>query len=642
MNRNQMAKAMLEAVRDKRMDKATAISLIRQLTTRNDVAVIGMGLRLPGMEDTKSFWTLLREGRSTVTRSTKHRLNLVRDAFPASMVKDVSDYSKGGYFDQLDYFDASCFGLSEQEAAELNPSHRILLETAYHALEDAGLLGEKNSGNSTPIFIGNNFTKDMLFSYSSLILSYRRNYQFASMLANWSSGLATRLSSYFDMKGESYTLDGSCSSSTMAIINACDAIRSGRTTTAIAGGILIDFSPLKTFNNTGWIFAHDDTVVPRSYDRHPQGAYIGEGAGVVVLKRLDRALEDGDQIHAVIRGYGQSNNGSNGEFTRSSIEDIKRVVLQAVKDAELNVDDVAFLIGEGYIDRTEEGLELAGVSSGFRQFTDRVQYCGLGSITDNLGYLQSAIGVFQLIAMTMALKNKELPPVPHFVEPTDFVHLGRTPFYVNDRVHPWEIAEGKKRLGALFQYGFGGNNSLLFLEEAPDTGRRQDDKQVGRRELFTLSAATDNALQRLVEEILLALDTDVRPTLENICYTVNVGRRHHAACRLALLCSSVDELVHKLRRFLRDKSHSDGFYYQNQRQSQTIRKESRLRKSTEGLSLQDVAKQYSEGTNFRLKELYAERACHQVDLPLYPFDRKPYWIQKVKISFVEGLKYLLK
>lgn len=641
MNRNRMAKEMLEAVRDQRMDKATAISFLKQLNARTDIAIIGMGLRVPGIEEPDEFWDLIQHGHSTIQRSTKHRMDLIRDCFPKQLLNEESTYSKGSFFDKLDEFDSTCFHLSPKEAAEMSPTHRLMLETTYHALEDAGYLGEKNQGNQTPVFIGNNFTKELMFSYSTLLLASRNyRFRFASMLANWSSGLATRLAAYFDLKGTSYTVDASCPSSTMAVIDACNAIRSGKTDMAVAGGILLDFAPIKSFNNTGWIFAHDDAIVPRSYDRNPGGAFIGEGAGVIVLKRLDKALQDGDVIHSVIRGYGRNNNGSNGAFTRSNVEDIKKVVGQAIRDAQVNADDISFLMGEGYTDRMEEGLELAGLTSGFRQFTERTQFCGLGSITGNLGYLQSAIGVFQIMTMTLALKKKMLPPVTHFVEPTDFIHLGRTPFYVNDRLRFWDKSDDAERLCALFQYGFGGNNTMLILQEAPIRSISWTAPQVvDRRELFVLSAASEQSLRTLVQSMITFLSEEPLPPLRDVCYSVLVGRKHHSEYRLAVLCSSLMELKNKLMRFLQEKAATDGIYF-SKPTKKSPRGERTRRKSIDGLSLMDIARSYCQGSNYNFMELYRNTSCQQVTLPIYSFDRTSCWVNKEKMSFIDTVRFL--
>ena len=636
-----LSKYVLEELRENRIDKNTVISLIKKFNEREDIAIIGMGMKFSHTESYHDYWELLRSKQTVIERCSRRRIDLVRDHFPKVILGDEATYCKGSFIHDIEMFDPEVFSMTQEEASAMNPGHRMMLQAVYRTLEDSGYLGEKNNDNKTGVFIGNNFTKDALFSYSNMALRNSNfNFSFDSMLNNWSSGIATKVANVFDLHGGAYMIDASCPSSTFAIANACQALRNRQCTTAIAGGLLVDMSPIKKYNNSGWIFLHEDNIVTRGFDNDPGGAYIAEGAAAVMLKPLAQAIEDGDTIHGIICGHSINNNGANGSFTQSSPEDIKKVVLSAAKNAQIDINDVDYLEGEGYPGKIEEGLELSGLIAGFSQLTDKKQFCGLGTISGNVGYLQSAIGVFNLIKVVLAMKHKTIPPQYRFLEPTDMVNLVKSPFYVSDYEKEWTAADGKPRQSAIYSYGYGGNNLMLFLQEAPSPKERGKGRKA---ELFVLSARSKESFRQRIQDMIQFLSSeDTTASLTDICYTADVCRPSYRHYRMAVLCRSKQDLLASLQEYVNKDKAPITMTIGTPKDEGPEKKRKLNRLTIEGLSLEEIAISYCEGEDFWFNELFEDVDTAQVELPQYPFDKKRCWLDKAPITLKDRLRMIFK
>lgn len=628
-NAVRMSRYVLEGLQNKKIDKEFAVSLIRQFNAREDIAIVGMGCVIPDAENYEQYWKLIVNRTTTIRRCSRHRIELIRKQFPGWFTNDECKYSKGSFFKDIDLFDPKFFLMSQEEASVLGPAHRLVLETVYRALEDAGFLGEAAEGNRTGIFIGNNFAKEQLYSYGRLeLMNSHYQFRFEQLLGNYSSGLATRAAGIFDLRGGAYTIDASCPSSAIAVHNACMAIRSGQCTEAVAGGVLLDMVPLKKMTDSGWIFAHGDEVISRNYDFDTRGGYLGEGCGALLLKSLDQAMEDGDRIHGIICASAFSNNGASGSFTRSSAADIRKTVIEAVRDAQISAEDINYLEGEGYPVKMEEGIELSGLMDGFRAFSDKRQYCGLGSISPNFGYQQSAIGVLQLIKVLSAMEKEIMPPQCHFEEPTDAVNLMRSPFYVNVEPKPWTRQAGKSRYAATYSYGYGGDNVFIVVKEASERKRKiYSDTE----ELFVLTAATKKSFYAYIEayiQFLSSFDADHEDSglapLAEICYTAAVCRELRSEFRLAVLADSRKSLYQHLINFTQSRQDPEHIFVSER--TEAVKHRKHARQSTDGKSLKELAVEFCNGENFIFKELYEDRKVSKCELPPYPFDKVYCWM----------------
>lgn len=591
-----LSKYVLEELRANRMDKDTALTLIQKFNEREDIAIIGMGIKYSNTENYRDFWELLSEKRTAIERCPKKRIELMRST------EKEENFCKGAFLRDIEMFDPEAFSMTQEEATAMHPAHRMILQAVYRSLEDSGYLGERNSENQTGVFIGNTASKPAAL--------------FDAELSNQSSGIATKLARVFDLRGGAYVVDAGAASSTLAIANACQAIRSRQCTTAIAGGVWVELCPVKQ-NQSDPIFNHADDVLSRSFDNEPGGVYLAEGAAAVMLKPLSQALEDGDRIHGILCGHSINNSGANAAYTQSSPEAIETLVLNAAKNAQIDIHDVDYLEAEGHPEKTEQGRMLSGLISGFRKLTDKTQFCGLGSISGNVGHLQSAMGVFQLIKLCLAMKHKTLPPQYRFHEPTDKVNFVQSPFYVSDYKKPWPAEDGKPRQSALYSYGYGGNNLMLFLQEAPtpkETGK-------GRKaEIFVLSAASKEAFRTRIADMIAYLP-ESQETLTEICYTANVCRPSYRHYRLAVLCRSKEQLAQSLEEYLKKEKAPLNMFVGEKKADGGASE----RLSVDGFTMEEIATTFCEGTDYVFDELFDGVEKSIVDLPQYPFDKKRCW-----------------
>lgn len=625
INVNTVSKYILEELKKGNVDKNTAISIIKQLNEKDDVAIIGMACKNGNFNDYEEFWEIQSEKKTNVGRAPKKRLQMIQDSYRSSFGKLSPD--KGSYLSDIEMFEPEFFNFSKEEACFIHPGLRKALEVVYRALEDAGYLGERLKDNKMGMFLGNNFIMDAIFSYADLCMrSGQVKDGFQTLLYNWTSGLATRIANFFDMKGPSYVVDGSCASSTIAIHNAFQALQSNECTTAVAGGMLFDLGlPMKRKSKLRWAFFHDDNIIVRIFDNNCGGAYMAEGVAFLVLKPLRKAVEDGDRIHGIISSCTLNNNGANGDYVTTSADDIQKSVTESIKYSRVNPENINFLLTEGYPQKLVEGFELQGIMDGFRMYTAKKQFCALGSIAPNIGYVQSCIGTFNTIYATMALKKKKIPPLYHFIQPTDTVNFCDSPLYPNDILMDWVKEEGKERCAAVNSYGFGGINLFLVLKEAPEQQMRT--KQL-EENIFILTAKTEYSFRKYIEKYIQYLkvkDVD----LTNLCGNASTRRIIHKEYRLAVITKTKEELLQKLERFDYKSDENNRVYYaENQISDSTKNKRARLR-DIKGEKLEELGKKFVVGQNYRFTQLYEDIDLNFVELPPYEFEQKEYWCKKL-------------
>lgn len=609
--------------------KEAAIELIQYISESNEeqVAVIGMGCIMPDTDDYNGLWANLLENNSLIAECPKNRLQLVKDILGRKDGENLGNYHKGAFYDYPDMFDYSLFEMTKEEAVHMDPAQRIMLMTAYRTLEDAGYLGEKNIENDTVVYIANNFTNAFFLSYLTLC-GYGN---FDAILRNWSSGLATRLSHYFNLKGMSVTCDNSCASGATAILNAANMIKNGECKSALIGGISNFITPDKVVT-MDWVFNHGKDAVTRPFDKQSEGMYFGEGCAALYLKSLKQALIDGDRIHAIIRGGAINNNGRNGEFSKSSVNDVKQVMLQAISKARINVRNLGYLESEGYIERMEEAIQFRGLSDGIHQYTEDKQFCAIGVTSPNLGYLQAASGIVNSMKCIMALKNKKLPPLRNFERPSELIHYINSAFYMNDQVRDWNMGEEQKRIAATYANGFGGNNVVIFYEEYTEEPRAEEEEHT--KELFLFSGATEFSFYAMLDKYIEFL-SHTTETLRNICYTAAVGRKHYTAYRCSVTASDKEQLVDILNKIKRGAATgstweagqvntrlSAGLRLTNQRLMQQAIREK---------DYEAVQKYYCEGNDGIYHELYEGKSVRVCCLPFYTFDLSSCWVKRKNI-----------
>jgi acyl transferase domain-containing protein/acyl carrier protein len=502
-----------------------------------DIAIIGMSGRFPGARNIAAFWRNLRDGVESVSFFSDEEL-MAAGVEPAALSNP--DYIRAGaVLEDVELFDAAFFGFNPKEAETLDPQQRIFLESAWEALEDAaydpeayeGLIGVY-AGSSMSSYLSN------LYSHPELVGALG---EFQINLGNDKDNLTTNVSYKLNLKGPSMAIQAACSTSLVAVCMACQNLLSYQCDIALAGGVRVVVpQALGYFYQEGGIMSPDGHC--RAFDSQARGTVGGNGVGVVVMKRLEEALADGDQIYAVIKGSGVNNDGAvKVGYTAPSIEGQAQVIGMAQAVAGVEAETITYVEAHGTGTDLGDPIEVAALTQAFRTGTDKKNFCALGSVKTNIGHLDTASGVAGLIKTALALKHRMIPPSLNFERPNPRIDFAESPFYVNSRLSEWKTDGGPRRAG-VSSFGIGGTNAHVVLEEAPE---RDATAESAREQLLIVSARTRAALETAARNLGEHLKEHPELNLADVAYTLQTGRRafNH---RRAIVCRSVEEAASAL------------------------------------------------------------------------------------------------
>lgn len=494
------------------------------------IAIVGMACRFPGdVTDPRSYWRLLCDGVDAIRQTPPDRWDADAWYDPDPTRPGKMNTRWGGYLDRIDEFDNHFFGISDREAARLDPQHRLMLELGWEVLEDAGLPPSRLRGTKVGVFIGIS-----LSDYAVLLTSDVSQTDAYVAVGTSLCLAANRLSFCLGFQGPSLAVDTACSSSLVAVHMACQSIRQGECEAALAGGSSLLLSPIGTVNLTKAGYCAGDGRV-RAFDAAASGYVRSDGAGLVALKPLSAALRDRDPIYAVIRGSAVNQNGASNGMTAPSRVAQEQVLREAYQRAGVSPGQVQYVETQGTGTRLGDAIEalaLGGVLAEGRRAGSR---CSIGSVKTNLGHLEAAAGIASLIKTALTVQRGQLPPSLHFRTPNPDIPFDRLPLEVQQRLAPWPAAD-HTRLAGVSAFGFGGSNAHVVLEEAPAAPQARPDRNTQPRAWLPLSARTEGARQALAERYLQFLRGDP-PAWSDVCYTAACRRDHHD-CRLILLADS--------------------------------------------------------------------------------------------------------
>jgi len=512
------------------------------------IAIIGIGCRFPGANDPAAFWKMLRDGVDAISEVPSDRFDQHAFYDPDPSVPGKMNTRWGGFLGHVDQFDPNFFGISPREAQRMDPQQRLLLEVTWEALQDAGQVPKRLVGTQAGVFIGI-ATND----YGRLQWNDLERIDAYSGTGNASSIAANRISYLFDFRGPSLAIDTACSSSLVAVHLACCSLRNGESTLAVAGGVNLILSPAIAINFTkAGAMAPDGRC--KAFDARANGYVRSEGAGVVVLKPLSKALADGDPIYAVIRGSAVNQDGrSNGLMAPNPLAQ-EAVLREAYRQAAVSPGKVQYVEAHGT--GTLLGDPIEAKALGIVLGVDRPpgRPCALGSVKTNMGHLEAAAGIAGLIKVALALRHREIPPSLHFEKPNPHIPFDELPLRVQTTLDPWP-AESGPALAGVSSFGFGGTNAHVVLEEAPPaiSGKPEAERKIGTH-LLPLSARSPEALQSLARswQNFLATPESAAAVLD-VCYTASVRLSHHDH-RLAVTGNSPAQLIESLEAFLRGET----------------------------------------------------------------------------------------
>ena len=504
--------------------------------TGSEIAIIGMACRFPGASTPEEFWQNLRDGKESLTELTDEELRAA--GVPSEELSDPAYVRRASVVDGIEDFDASFFGYAPLEATIMDPQHRLFLECAWEVFERAGY-DPKAAPQPTGVFTGAK-TNTYLFNVVAQRGRFPSLDNFQIALGNDLMAMATRVSYKLDLRGPSYALHTACSTSLVAVHLACQSLLLEECNMAVAGGAAINVPQRKGYlYQTGGILSPDGSC--RTFDESAAGSNFGNGAGAVLLKRLDDALADGDRIHAVIRGSATNNDGAaKASFTAPGVEGQTAVLLEAMAVAGIEAEEVSYIEAHGTATDLGDSIEMLALTEAFRASTKETGFCAIGSAKTNIGHLETAAGIAGLIKTASALEAGELPPSLHFEQPNPKIDFASSPFVVNAELRPWpEPAEGGRRIAGLSSFGIGSTNAHMILEEPPAPAAGDPERPW---QLLLLSARTETALAQAAENLGRHLDENRDLVLADVAYTLHVGRRDFEQ-RRALVCRDLDEAV---------------------------------------------------------------------------------------------------
>ena len=525
----------------------TSDTLVDRDYSVDAVAIIGISCRFPnGANGTDKYWSLLREGRDAITEVPETRWDhgRIREIDPDDSTWQSTRF--GGFLDQIDRFDAQFFRIAPIEANDTDPQQRILLETAWEALENAGINPQGLKHSQTGIFVG-------ISSHDYEILQLRQKDEAALgpyfATGNSASVGAGRLSYFFGFQGPAISVDTACSSSLVSVHLACRSLLQGECDLALAGGVNLILTPeiSITYAKAGML-SRDGRC--KTFDQSADGYVRSEGCGLIVLKRLDRAVYDNDNVLAVIRGSSVNQDGPSNGLTAPNGFSQEAVIRSALEAAGVSPGEVSYVETHGTGTSLGDPVEVKALDAVYGPGRPRDRPLVIGSVKTNIGHAEAASGIAGLIKVVLSLLNNFIPPHLHFKQLNPLISLDAIPAVIPSAGLEWENASEKPRLAAVSSFGSSGTNCHLIVEEAPVSLRASTvpDKH---SQLFVLSARNEEELGQLAKSFLVHLRSRPKVPLANMCQTLGAGRAHFEH-RIAVVAESVDQLLGQLDDFVSD------------------------------------------------------------------------------------------
>jgi acyl transferase domain-containing protein len=481
------------------------------------IAIIGMSGRFPGARNLDEFWQNLRDGVESISRFSEEEIKLA--GVDPALLKVPGYVNAGAVLEDIDLFDALFFGYSARDAESIDPQQRLFLECAWESLENAGCDPETYPG-LIGVFGGSDMSSYLFQIYANTdVLSHA--YGGMTVIGNDKDYLTTQVSYKLNLRGPSIAVQTSCSTSLVAVSMACHSLLSYQCDIALAGGVAVGVPQKKGyFYQPGGIASPDGHC--RTFDATGEGTVVGNGVGIVVLKRLSEALADGDYIHAVIKGAALNNDGSaKVGYTAPSIEGQAQAIAMAQAMAGVNPETITYIEAHGTATILGDPIEIAALSQAFNSRTNKRSFCAIGSVKSNVGHLASAAGVAGLIKTVLALRHRQLPPSLHFTQPNPRIDFANSPFYVNSQLSAWK-SDGNPRRAGVSSFGVGGTNAHVVLEEAPPIQASGPSRPY---HLLVLSAKTSTALEAVTDNLVEYLKQHATLNLADVAYCSQVGRK---------------------------------------------------------------------------------------------------------------------
>lgn len=614
------------------VEKTSADPLVNPHLTREDIAIIGMSGRFAQSESLAQFWDHIKQGHDLVNEVTRWKRG---DCIVPGSSKP-SYCSRGSFIDSIDRFDPAFFNISPAEATYMDPQQRLFLEESWKALEDAGYAGAAMNAKQCGVYVGCTGS-----DYDKLL---EENIPASAFWGNARSIIPARIAYYLNLQGPAISVDTACSSSLVSIHLACQGLWAKETEMALAGGVSLQMTPgfLQLGNLAGMLSPSGKCF---TFDARADGFVPGEAVGVVLLKPLQAALAEGDNIHGVIIGSGINQDGSTNGITAPSAKSQQRLERAVYNRFNLHPESIQLLEAHGTGTPLGDAIEVEALTRSFRSDTDKKQFCAIGSLKTNIGHAAAASGVAGLIKLLLSLKHRQIPPSLNFQEGNPAIDFESSPFYVNTQLSEWQTPADQPRRAAISSFGFSGTNAHLVIEEPPTIAKFDSNLPAF---IIVLSARTRDQLRQQVLNLLNFCKQTPGLSMNDLSYTLFMGR-HHLSHRFSGIAKNQAELVDFLERWYQMETVSQVSVSEiseetNRQQpslknygNQCINAGLKLSNPTQYLEhLATIAHLYTQGYELDFEKLFP-KTSRKISLPTYPFARERYWVTAVAAASEDNL-----
>lgn len=599
------------------------------------IAVIGMAGQFPKAKDLDEFWINIATGKNCISEISKQRWN-IDDFYEDSSPKMGKTNSRWmGALEEYDLFDPLFFNISPVEAEYMDPQQRLFLQASWQCIENAGYSSKSLSGSKCGVFVGCSIGDYNLFSNEQQLSAQ-------GFTGNSISILAARISYLLNLQGPCISIETACSSSLVAIANACDSLITGSSDLVLAGGVHVMSGPsllIKTAQS-GMLSTEGKCF---TFDQRANGFVAGEGVGVIMLKRLSEAEQDNDIIQGIVQGWGVNQDGKTNGITAPNPDSQTRLQQDIYEKFDINPENIQLIEAHGTGTKLGDPIEVDGLKNTFKQYTDKTQFCALGSVKSNIGHCVTAAGVAGFIKAIYSLKNKQLPPTINFESLNEHIDIKNSPFFISDRLRDWTISEDKKRMAAISSFGFSGTNAHIVVSEYTPT-RQSEIQPIVTNVIVALSAKTNEQLKKKIKDLkkYILLNKN-KVELVDLAYTLQVGRDVMSE-RIAIVASSFEDLEERLNLALNkypNLRHSEDIgiampnahtrdFDKNLNNNSIDAKSTIIDELIESNSMFRIASLWCNNFPIPWEKLYLERTPSRINLPVYPFAKDRCWIQPNK------------
>ena len=558
------------------------------MSNTDDIAIIGLAGRFPGAASADALWYNLSSKICSIRSFSND--DCLRSGVPEELVNNSNYIKRKGYLDHSDCFDADFFKFSKHDAAILDPQFRLLIEVVWEAIENSGYFSDKLPVK-TGVFVGASNVETYFQNYLSSPRSNLISRDFNFMLHNMKDFLPNLIAYKFNLRGPTLAVQTACSTSLVSVCMACQSIRSGESEVAIAGGTCVT-TPLKA----GYLYQEgmmlSKTGDYRAFDERSDGIVMGNGGGVVVLKSYAKAIEDNDTIHAVIKGLAVRNDGIERiGFTAPGVFGQQAALKAALDDAKLTPNDISYIETHGTGTILGDLVEIEALRNVYANCP--AQSIPIGSIKPNIGHLDAAAGIANLIKLVSSLKNSAIPPTINYEHPSSQLQLQSTPFYVNVETQNWPNKENV--YAGVSSFGMGGTNAHIILSNPPMPRARNTYPPIASNQKIILSAKSEKALKKKSLDLALYLENNLQQNIQDIAYTLQVGRKYFSH-RGVFIAMTIDEVIIKLKNFQIEQHPPEIFA------------------------------QWQSGGLVDFSDLWIGQKPKRIPLPAYQFDLVKHWI----------------